>query len=136
MISDIVPIIVNTLRNAGVENVYSAFDAIPIESKGRGIFTVVGIESCSVSAPIYSYSTVYAPFKAEIGIKVTAPGDFSMGSVYGHYSENIEPVLEEMSSLTCSVREAAVKYDSNINRLVLNIRMNVTGMSRLERRTS
>ena len=55
------------LRQAGVTNVYSAFDALPVEKKGE-VFTVVGIGAFETSKPVYSQFNVYLPFKTEIEV--------------------------------------------------------------------
>ena len=57
---------------AGNENVYLAFDALPVRGKG-GCFTVVGMKSFEASAPVYSQYTIFLPFKAEVEVSVYAP---------------------------------------------------------------
>ena len=71
MLTDVLNSIKNELTDAGVTNVYTIFDAVPIEKKGRNFFTTVGVSSFETSAPIYTEFTVFIPFKAEIEIKVT-----------------------------------------------------------------
>ena len=53
------------LLAAGNENVYLAFDALPVRGKG-GHFTVLGIKSFEATTPVYSQFTVFMPFRAEV----------------------------------------------------------------------
>ena len=53
MLTDVLNSIKNELIDAGVTNVYTIFDALPIEKKGKNFFTVVGISSFETSSPIY-----------------------------------------------------------------------------------
>ncbi len=132
MLKEILDSIKEKLRQAGVTNVYSAFDALPVEKKGE-VFTVVGIGAFETSKPVYSQFNVYLPFKTEIEVNVTAQRDMSMASLYNYYCDEIEPVLAGMADMNCSVRKMAVRYDSNIQRLVLTVRLAASGMSKMER---
>ena len=77
MLTEIIDSVVNALRGNGADEVYSAFDAKPVEKKNRGIFTTVGISAFESTTPIYTYNMIYLPFKAEIEINVTAPAQVS-----------------------------------------------------------
>jgi len=133
MLRDIIQDIISRLRAQDVTDVYSAFDAKAVERKGKGFFTVVGISAFESSAPIYSPYTVYVPFKAEVEINVTAPEDYSMVQLYGYYDENISKAVEDMSGLTCRLTKMSVKFDSNIRRLVLTVKLAASGITKIER---
>ena len=128
--------IIAKLRRQGVEDVYSAFDAKAVDHKGSGFFTVVGFSAFEASSPIYSPYTVYMPFKAEADIKVTAPQSSSMTELYDYYDSRISKAVEEMSGLTCRLSSMSVKFDSNIQRLVLDVRIAVSGITKIERSPS
>ncbi|WP_028520076.1 hypothetical protein [Ruminococcus flavefaciens] len=133
MLRDIIQDIISRLRAQDVTDVYSAFDAKAVERKGRSFFTVVGISAFESSAPIYSPYTVYVPFKAEVEINVTAPENYSMVQLYGYYDENISKAVEDMSGLTCRLTKMSVKFDSNIRRLVLTVKLAASGITKIER---
>ena len=40
-----------------------------------------------------------------------------------------------MADMNCTVRKMAVRYDSNIQRLVMTVKFEATGMSKMERST-
>ncbi len=56
----------------GGENIYTAFDAVPIRDKGK-FFTVLSIGGYEASAPIYNADKIYMPVKAELLVTVLAP---------------------------------------------------------------
>lgn len=132
MLKEILDGMVTKLTEAGVENVYSAFDAYPIEKKGQ-VFTVIGIGALETCAPIYSQFSVYLPFKTEIELNLTANKDMSMPMLYNYYCDSIEPVVMGMTDMNCSLKKMAIKFDSNIQRLVLTVRLSASGMNRMER---
>ena len=133
MLRDIIQDIISRLRAQDVTDVYSAFDAKAVERKGKGFFTVVGISAFESSAPIYSLYTVYVPFKAEVEINVTAPENYSMVQLYGYYDESISKAVEDVSGLTCRLTKMSVKFDSNIRRLVLTVKLAASGITKIER---
>lgn len=136
MLKKILDQIAEELRSCGVKEVYTAFDNIPIEKKGAGIYTVAAIESFESSAPIYSDSIIYLPFKAEASISLIAPQSMTMAKLYDCFDADILPIIDKMGSLTCSLRNLTMKNDANIRKLVLKVRFSASGISRLERSSS
>lgn len=133
MIKSIIEIIINKLSEKTEGSVYSAFDSMAVRRKGKDFFTVVGVSSFESLTPIYSKYTVYIPFKAEAEINVTAPENYSMLRIYDYYEQYLEPALLELSGLDCRVKSAVIKFDSNIQRLVLTVKIGVSGVSKSER---
>ncbi|MBR1591656.1 MAG: hypothetical protein IJ666_01415 [Ruminococcus sp.] len=133
MITDVLNNVKNELTDAGVQNVYTIFDAVPVEKKGRGFYTIVGVSSFETSSPIYTEFTVFIPFKAEIEIKITAREASELAALYGYYDRNIEPVLNRLSNLSSRISRMSLKHDTNINRLVLNVGFSVNGIKKIER---
>lgn len=136
MLKNVISEISLALADKGAEHIYSAFDNIPVNYKGREIFNVVGVESFESSAPIYSQYTVYIPFKAEAAVSVAAPPDYPAEKLYSYFDEHILPAFESISSLTCSLKKLVIKKDSAIDRLVLKVNFSVSGITRLERSAS
>ena len=133
MLKDIIDGIIEKLAENDVSPVYSAFDGRSLERKGQSFFTIVGISSFETTTPIYSPYTVYIPFKEEIELTVAAPEKYSMTALYEYYDSNIEPVVFDMSGLTCRLSKMSVKFDSNIQRLVLSVKLAASGITRVER---
>lgn len=133
MLREIIDDIIEKLAENQVSPVYSAFDARALDRKGSSFFTIVGINSFESSQPVYSQYKVYIPFKAEIDITVAAPESCSMTELYSYYDTGIEPVVFDMSGLTCTLTKMSVKFDNNIQRLVLSIRIAASGMTSAER---
>jgi hypothetical protein len=133
MLRSITDQICTELRRFGTSPVYSSFDAVPVSKKDKGIYTVVGIESFSATAPVYSPYIVYIPFSTQISIKLTAPPDCPLDELYSYYSRTAGIAISEMSGLSCRLEKLSAKYDSNICRLVLTAIFSATGITRIER---
>lgn len=133
MLNTIIGNVSAALRDAGAQPVYSAFDAIPVERKTKDIYTIVGVESFASTAPVFSQYVVYVPFKAEISIKAAAPPDTPASALFAYYSRYIAPAVGELSGLECSLKDLTVKFDSNIQRLVLSAVLSAGGITRTER---
>lgn len=133
MLTDIINAAVTALRSCGAGEVYSAFDAYPTELKSRGFFTVVGTGGLEYCTPIYSYSTVFIPFRAKLEISVTAPENSSMTSLYEYFDSKIAPAADQLSDLSGRLTKLSLKHDSNIGRLVLTAEMSVSGVRHVER---
>lgn len=132
MLKEILESIKEKFTEKGIRNVYSAFDAYPAAKKGE-LFTVIGIGAFETAQPVYSQFSIFLPFRTEIELNITARRDMSMDSLYNYYCESIEPVLTGMADMNCTLKKMSVKFDSNIQRLVLNVRMSASGMNRMER---
>jgi hypothetical protein len=133
MLREIIDDIIEKLAEKQVAPVYSAFDARSLDRKGSSFFTIVGINSFESSQPIYSQYKVYIPFKSEIELTVAAPDSCSMTELYDYYDTDIEPVIFDMSGLTCTLAKMSVKFDNNIQRLVLSVRIAASGITSAER---
>lgn len=133
MIKTVINTVISAISETGAENVYSAFDAVPLEYKGRDIFTTVGVSSLECSAPIFSAYSVFLPFHAETDISVAAPKDLSAGALYDYYTKYISAAVGELSGLNSSLKKLFIKYDSNISRLVLTAKVSISGISTMER---
>lgn len=117
---------------AGNENVYLAFDALPVRGKG-GYFTVLGIKSFEASAPVYSQYTIFLPFKAEVEVSVYAPESDDLQRLYRYFESGVRPTLDGMSGLTTHISRLTMKHDSNLKRLVLTAGVSVCGIRRIAR---
>lgn len=131
---DIINKIKQELIENGTRDVYSAFDAIPVKSKGD-FFTVIGFKNFESLTPIYSKYTIYIPFKAELEITVTSPKDATMEEVCDYYEIKIGKVIDRLHSFTNNICHMSVKPDSNIKRFILSVGLSVEGMKRIERET-
>ncbi len=133
MLTEIIDSVVNALRGNGADEAYSAFDAKPVEKKNHGIFTTVGISAFESTTPIYAYNMIYLPFKAEIEINVTAPAQFSAEKLYSFYDSSIQPAVHELEGLSCSLKKLTLRFDSNVQRLVLCVKLSAGGVTKIER---
>ena len=93
----------------------------------------MGIGGFESFSPIYSPYTVFIPFKTDIEINITAPSKTSVTDIYTFYDEKIEPVISDMSGLTCNLSKMSIKFDTNIQRLVLTAKLSASGITKTER---
>ncbi len=133
MLKIILDTVKGALRRKGAENVFTAFDAAPVERKGNGFYTVIGTKAFETLSPIYSQYTIFMPYKASVEVSVTAPENLSFEKLYSYYDSFIEPALFSIHSLTCSLSELKLKHDTNINRLVLTAVISVSGIHKISR---
>lgn len=121
------------LEGCGVPQVYTAFDNFRLDKKGRGVITVVSVDSFESTTPIYSDSCIFLPFKGEAEISLIAAEGMTLQQLYNFFDEKVLPVAENGGRLRCSLKNLSVKRDSNICRLVMKVRLSVSGICRLER---
>lgn len=126
--------ILNELKQAlvdnGCDNVYLAYDALPVEKKGK-FFTVVALKCFETTVPVYSRTTVCVPFSAELEINVTAPENCSMESLCNYYDEKIRGAVLKISGSSSYMSRLTLNADKKINRLVLTAVMSVGGMRKI-----
>lgn len=131
---DIINRIKQELAENGTEDVYSAFDAVPVSSKGD-FFTVIGFRNFESLTPIYSQYIVYIPFRAELEITVTAPKDATMEEIYNYYKMKIGGIIDSICGLTNNICRMSVKPDNSIKRFILSVGLSLEGMKKIERKT-
>ncbi len=131
---DIINEVKQEFINGGVENVYSAFDAIPVSNKGK-IFTVIGMKKFECSMPIYSQYTIYMPYKAELEIKVLAPESSTMEELCNYYETEISGIVNSFTGISSNISGISVKQDKNISKLVLTVNISAGGMKKIQRET-
>lgn len=134
MIDSIINKIIENLSSNGIKNIYSAYDAVSVEKKGRDFYILVGLESFEMHTPIYSDITVFMPYEAEISINITAPENYSMQKVYEYFSAKIKPAIMNFSGIDCYIKKISMKQNSQIKRFVLNVRLYVSGIEKSERK--
>lgn len=131
---DVINKIKQELTENGTSDVYSAFDAVPVVSKGD-FFTVIGFKNFESFTPIYSQYTIYIPFRSELEITVVSPPDASMEEVYNYYEVKVKKVIDGICGFKNKISRMTVKPDSNIKKFVLSVILSVEGMQRIERET-
>lgn len=115
------------LIDNGCENVYLAYDALPVEKKGK-FFTVIALRNYESTVPVYSYTMRYIPFSAELEINVTAPEGSTMEELCNYYDEKIRDTMLKIAGSRCYVNRLNLNADKKINRLVLTAVITVGGM--------
>lgn len=132
MIKNILSQISEALASFGITSVYTAFDNIPV-SKKESRYIVVSVNSFETASPIFSDRTIFLPYKAVAELSVIAPCTSALAELYDYFDSELLPLMDKLGSLTSSLRGVSMKYDSNINRLVMKIQLSVSGISRIER---
>lgn len=130
MLGTIINSIKSELEKVGATGVYSAFDNVPLEKRAGNIFTVVDICAFESTAPIYSLDTVYIPYTAAAAIRITAPESCTMTDIYTYYDKYISAAIAGASG---NLSGMTVKFDSNIRRLVMTVKVSLSGIIKAER---
>ncbi len=133
MLNKIISVINNTLKEAGAENVCSAFDCRSLEQKGRKTLVVTSVDKLECSTPVFTEYFVYMPFRADVGITLAAPLSEDSGRLFDYFERVIAPAFGSLGSLDCRLTAVSVKKDSNINRLVLKAVYSAKGIQKTER---
>lgn len=135
MLKTVTDAVTSALRNAGITEVYTAFDNIPVKGKGgsNGLFAVVSAGALKTSAPLYSPYTVFVPFEAEAELSLLAPLKTGLYSLFCCFEEAVLPALTAPDGPCISVKGITAGRDSNLSRLVMKIKLSVSGISRIER---
>lgn len=131
---DVINTIKQNLIESGAENIYTAFDTLPVSSKGK-FFTVIGVKNFECSKPVFSQFITYIPFKTELEIKVIAPESTSMETLCQYYNDNIGNILDNMTGMSIHISDISIKQDKNICRLLLNVSVHAEGIRKINRQT-
>lgn len=117
------------------ENVYLAYDALPVEKKGK-YFTVVALKNFETTVPIYSPTLTCIPFSAELEINVTASEGSTMEELCNYYDEKIRDAVVNISGLNSYMSRLTLDADKKINRLVITAIMKVGGVRKIPKEVS
>lgn len=115
---EIISQIKQSFIEAGGENIYTAFDAVPIRDKGR-YFTVLDISKYEAAPPIYTADKIYMPVKAELTVTVLAPEKYTKEQLYDYYELYFDAAVNRMCGLSSTLKQIDVSIDKNLNRLAL-----------------
>ena len=118
--------------NNGGENIYTAFDALPVRDKGK-FFTVLSIGEYETLTPIYTDTTVYMPVKAELAVKVFAPENCSQQALCEYYSTNFERAVDKLCGMSSRLLRLDVTMDKTLGRLMLKAVLKIGGMKSYSR---
>ena len=115
---EIITQIKHSFIEAGGENIYTSFDAVPIRDKGR-YFTVLDISRYEAATPIYTANKIYMPIKAELTVTVLAPEKYTKEQIYNYYELYFETAVNRLCGLSSNLKQIDVSIDKNLNRLAL-----------------
>lgn len=133
MLKTVINEVISALRECGADHVYSEFDAVSTELKGRNIITVVGVGGLECSAPILSAYNIYLPFKTTVTVSLTAPLSANASMLFDCFDAYAAPAFSRLPTLTAALRGFALRKDNNLGRLVLRAEYSVSGISKTER---
>lgn len=126
----ILDLILQTLRGQDVQEVYPAFDAVPIRDKSKALFSVVTPESVQIEQPFpYGLNETVLkgyPFSAVYLISVLIPADEPLESAENFLYSVVVPRMESIGSVLCEVLPAHA--DAVKERVVLEGRFRLRGL--------
>lgn len=122
----------NLLEQASGENVFTAYDAIPIREKGK-YFTILSVSGYEAMNPVYSDTSVYMPVKCNVEITVAAPVNTTYEQIYDYFYSNFDSVLDSICGISNRVKAVEIAPDSKLGRLTLKAVMNISAMKIIPR---
>ncbi|MBR3970115.1 MAG: hypothetical protein IKJ87_03455 [Ruminococcus sp.] len=107
------------------ENVFLAFDAVPINQKGK-YFTVLTMENYEVKPPIYSEREIFMPVSGELLITVAAPMNTAAEEINNYFNNNFGDVINTISGTINHVKGMKIEVDEKINRMTLKVKLKIS----------
>ncbi len=132
MLKGIMTAVRESLEASGIENVYTAFDNIPINRKG-GIFTAVSVDTLEAKNPVFTEHMVYTPYTAEVRLTVISSAGGTLSELYDYFERYILPAAGRLASYKSALKKLAMKYDSNMGRYTMACIFSAKGMLTMER---
>lgn len=107
------------------ENVFLAFDAVPINQKGK-YFTVLTMENYEVKPPIYSEREIFMPVSGDLVITVAAPMNTAAEEINNYFADKFGDVINTISGTINHVKGMKIEVDEKINRMTLKVKMKIS----------
>lgn len=120
------------LAQASGENIFTAYDAIPIREKGK-YFTILSVSGYEAMNPIYTETSIYMPVKCNMEITVAAPVNTTYEQIYDYFYGNFDSVLDSICGISNRLKAVEIAPDSKLGRLTLKAVMKISAMKILPR---
>lgn len=120
------------LTQASGENIFTAYDAIPIREKGK-YFTILSVSGYEAMNPIYTETSIYMPVKCNMEITVAAPVNTTYEQIYDYFYGNFDSVLDSICGINNRLKAVEIAPDSKLGRLTLKAVMKISAMKILPR---
>ena len=144
MFRDIINDVIKRLSDAGVRNIYSAFDALSVSDKGGSYYTIVGLSGFTSGRPVYSQFAAYIPYTMRLELTVTAPENCLLSQLYSYFEEQImmkwcgdhlDDYRREYNRIHLDhfLTSITVKPVSSISRIAICAELTVKGMYKAEK---
>lgn len=120
------------LTQASGENIFTAYDAIPIRDKGK-YFTILSVSGYEAMNPIYTETSIYMPVKCNMEITVAAPVNTTYEQIYDYFYGNFDSVLDSICGINNRLKAVEIAPDSKLGRLTLKAVMKISAMKIIPR---
>lgn len=120
------------LAQASGENIFTAYDAIPVRDKGK-YFTILSVSGYEAMNPIYTDTSVYMPVKCNMEITVAAPANTTYEQIYDYFYSNFDSVLNSICGISNRLKTIEIASDSKLGRLTLKAVMKISAMKIIPR---
>lgn len=114
------------------ENIFTAFDAVPVKDKGK-YFTILSVSGYEAMNPIYSDTAVYMPVKCNLEITVAAPLNTTYEQIYDYFYSNFDSVLNRICGISNRLKSVEIAPDGKLGRLTLKAVMKINAMKTIPR---
>ena len=110
--------LVGRLRICGIGEVYSSFDALPVEKKSHSRFTVIGIDGASTGEAYPVENGIAYPFTMQLRAELLTPMTVAAEDAVYFFFEKLLPVLVEEGFLPLKFDAGMPKTDLRLGKLV------------------
>lgn len=114
---ELLDMVLGKLRTVCGNELYPAFDAVPLPKKSDRLFTVAALDRVQMEVCIPDGQKGVLPFTAFVKVAVLVPMDAPVCRAETHFYGNILPVMQQCGAVLCEVQ--AAQADVKLHRLVL-----------------
>ncbi len=118
--------VLEKLRTVCGNDLYPAFDAVPVPKKSDRLFTVAALEKVQMDARIPNGGRGLLPFTAFVNVAVLVPMTAPACRAETHFYQKILPAMQACGAVLCEVQAAQV--DVKLQRLVLRGTFRIKGL--------
>lgn len=125
---EISQMLLERLKNAGIPEIYPAFDAVPLRQKSSSLFTVLSVSriECKEGFPVQGGAAY--PFTAQIRADLLAPMTADAQSMQTYFFAEIVPAMLGADCLFLRLDAGSPKTDLQLQKVVFGGEFRLNGV--------
>lgn len=110
--------VLERLQNSGIREVYTSFDAVPVEKKSRRLFTVISVQKMEFGDAFPARNGAVYPFTAELRVDLLTPMLEVPQDTVRYFFERIVPAMLGADCVFLKFDAQSPKIDLKLERMV------------------